>query len=62
MTLASAVRPLAFRQLALNTPRTPHRNACVVGAFPRFLQTRVEPRVVAKYREKLELKQKMSAA
>ncbi|KAI5857769.1 ATP11 protein-domain-containing protein [Tricharina praecox] len=58
MTLASAVRPLALRQLALTVPRTPRRNARVVNAFSRFFQTRVEPRVVAKYREKLELKQK----
>jgi len=61
MSFTSAVRPFTLRRAAVTISRTPRRNARVVNAFSRFFQTRVEPRVVAKYREKLELKQKTSA-
>jgi hypothetical protein len=51
-------RPLAFRRLfILPRPlRDQRRNAQVADL--RFFQTRVEPRVVDKYREKLEKKLK----
>ncbi|KAF8252796.1 ATP11-domain-containing protein [Wilcoxina mikolae CBS 423.85] len=56
--LPATARPLALRRaLFLRlAPRCQRRNAQVVNA--RFFQTRVEPRVVEKYREKLEKKLK----
>jgi hypothetical protein len=53
----SAARPLLRWGVAV-TQHCQRRSAQVINIHSRFFQTRVEPRVIAKYREKLEEKQK----
>lgn len=56
VSFAAILRPLARRATPRLLPRLQRRSAQVVNA--RFFQTAVDPRIVAKYKAKLDEKLK----